>query len=209
MKRTCKQCGKDFELSQSEINFYKEKNLELPKRCKDCRDANKRTNKTITPSQPHISSHNEVKTYQQNKAGTSTLTKLLTLAGIILFAVFGAWSYFSGNADNSTLSGNANRYENSTYTNTDSSELHFRNDTLLNEHYQKHGIEMGFSSASAYEAAARSVVENRDALHKTEAEDGDDVYYVESTNEFVIVSTDGYIRTYFKPNDGIAYYNRQ
>ena len=54
---------------------------------------------------------------------------------------------------------------------------------------------MGFSSASAYEAAARSVVENRDALHKTEAEDGDDVYYVESTKEFVIVSTDGYIRT--------------
>lgn len=68
---------------------------------------------------------------------------------------------------------------------------------------------MGFSSASAYEAASISVVENRDALHKTEAEDGDDVYYVESTNEFVIVSTDGYIRTYFKPNDGIAYYNRQ
>ena len=126
-----------------------------------------------------------------------------------MFAVFGAWSYFSSNADNSTLSGNADRYENSTYTNTNSSELHFRNDTLLNEHYQKHGIEMGFSSASAYEAAARSVVENRDALHKTEAEDGDDVYYVESTNEFVIVSTDGYIRTYFKPNDGIDYYNRQ
>ena len=28
-------------------------------------------------------------------------------------------------------------------------------------------------------------------------------------DEFVIVSTDGYIRTYFKPEDGIAYYNRQ
>lgn len=36
-----------------------------------------------------------------------------------------------------------------------------------------------------------------------------DVYYVESTNEFVIVSTDGYIRTYFKPDAGISYYNRQ
>ena len=48
-------------------------------------------------------------------------------------------------------------------------------------------------------------VKNSAALHKTEAEDGDGVYYLESTNELVIVSTDGYI----KPNDGIAYYNRQ
>lgn len=37
----------------------------------------------------------------------------------------------------------------------------------------------------------------------------DDVYYLESTNEFVIVATDGYIRTYFKPDDGKAYYDRQ
>lgn len=209
MKKTCKQCGNDFELFQSEINFYKDKNLNLPKRCKDCRDANKRTSKTIMPSQPHISSYNDDKIYYSNKAGTSTLTRLLVLAGILLLAVAGVWSHFSVNTDNSTLSGNANHYTNNTYNNADSNELHFRNDTLLNEHYQKHGVEMGFSSASAYEAAARSVVENRDALHKIEAEDGDDVYYLKNTNEFVIVSTDGYIRTYFKPNDGIAYYNRQ
>ena len=40
-------------------------------------------------------------------------------------------------------------------------------------------------------------VKNSAALHKTEAEDGDGVYYLESTNELVIVSTDGYIRTFF------------
>lgn len=85
----------------------------------------------------------------------------------------------------------------------------FRNETLLNEHYEKHGVDMGFSSAQSYEAAACKVVENENALHKTETEDGDDVYYLESTNEFVIVSTDGYIRTYFCPEDGIEYYNRQ
>ena len=37
----CKQCGKEFELSNSEIDFYKSKNLELPKRCKECRELNK------------------------------------------------------------------------------------------------------------------------------------------------------------------------
>lgn len=85
----------------------------------------------------------------------------------------------------------------------------FRNKKLLNDHYNKHGIDMGFASASEYEAAAAAVVSNPNALHKTEKEDGDDVYYVEATNEFVVVSTDGYIRTYFCPDSGIKYYNKQ
>ena len=87
--------------------------------------------------------------------------------------------------------------------------LTFRNADLLNQHYTKHGMDMGFSSAEEYQAAAAAVVTNPSALHKTEAEDGDDVYYIESTNEFVVVSTDGYIRTYFYPDAGIDYYNRQ
>ena len=89
------------------------------------------------------------------------------------------------------------------------SDLKFRNKKLLNQHYEKHGIEMGFESAAEYEAAAAAVVKHPDVLHKTEAEDGDDVYYVESTNEFVVVSKDGYIRTYFLPSSGKAYFDRQ
>ena len=87
--------------------------------------------------------------------------------------------------------------------------LTFANDKLLKQHYEKHGKEMGFDSPEEYEAAANDVVYNSMTMHKTEAEDGDDVYYLESTNEFVIVSTYGYIRTYFQPADGLAYYNRQ
>lgn len=94
-------------------------------------------------------------------------------------------------------------------TSKQTAALKFRNENLLNSHYEKHGKEMGFKSAKEYEKAAAAVVNNSKALHKKEAEDGDDVYYVESTNEFVIVSTDGYIRTYFKPDAGISYYNRQ
>ena len=52
-------------------------------------------------------------------------------------------------------------------------------------------------------------ISSPDALHKLEKEDGDDVYYIESTNEFVIVSTDGYIRTYFNPDSGKDYFDRQ
>jgi pyocin large subunit-like protein len=83
----------------------------------------------------------------------------------------------------------------------------FRNDDLLNSHYEKHGIEMGFASAEEYLASANEVINNPNALHKLEAEDNDDVYYLEDTQEFVIVSTDGYIRTYYYAS--LDYYNRQ
>ena len=85
----------------------------------------------------------------------------------------------------------------------------FRYDDMLQQHYEKHGIEMGFASPEEYLAAANAVIANPDALTKTEKEDGDTVYYVEDTNEFVVLSTDGYIRTYFCPDDGINYFNRQ
>ncbi len=85
----------------------------------------------------------------------------------------------------------------------------FRSKKLLDQHYDKHGKEMGFKSAADYEKAASDVVNNPKALSKIEKEDGDYVYYVEETNEFVVVSTDGYIRTYFLPSAGKSYYDRQ
>lgn len=85
----------------------------------------------------------------------------------------------------------------------------FRYEDALQQHYEKHGVEMGFASPGEYLAAANAVIANPDALTKTEKEDGDTVYYVKDTNEFVVLSTDGYIRTYFCPDDGIGYFNRQ
>lgn len=91
----------------------------------------------------------------------------------------------------------------------DYQEYYFRNEDLLESHYEKHGKEMGFSSSKEYEMSASDVVNDPDSLHKTEKEDGDDVYYKEDTNEFVVVSTDGYIRTYFNPDSGKKYFDRQ
>ena len=78
----------------------------------------------------------------------------------------------------------------------------------MNEHFEKHKDEFEFATAEEYLQGVNSVINHEDALHKLEAEDGDDVYYLEATNELVVVATDGYIRTYFKPSDGINYYNR-
>lgn len=85
----------------------------------------------------------------------------------------------------------------------------FRNKNLLEQHYNKHGIEMGFKTMEDYEKAASDVINNPKALFKTEAEDGDYVYYVEETNEFVVLSLDGFIRTYFLPSQGKKYFDRQ
>ncbi|MBO4591087.1 MAG: hypothetical protein J5684_00810, partial [Eubacterium sp.] len=57
--------------------------------------------------------------------------------------------------------------------------------------------------------AASDVVTNPNSLHKIEKEDGDDCYYLEETNDFVVVSTDGYIRTYFRPDRGKDYFDKQ
>ena len=38
LKQKCVSCGKTFTLTDSEITFYKSKNLQLPKRCEACRE---------------------------------------------------------------------------------------------------------------------------------------------------------------------------
>lgn len=199
MKRTCKQCGKEFVITQSEINFYKSKNLSIPKRCKECRQNNKKRNENTGKEQTSM-------TYQPPRKTKSTpVTTAVTIA-LVVFAII--YAIFFKDDSSSTPSNTASSTSEQTTVNS-LQDLEFRSDELLNEHYEKHGVEMGFSSAEEYEEAASDVVENEDALQKTEAEDGDMVYYLEDTNEFVIVSPDGYIRTYFLPEDGIDYYNRQ
>lgn len=85
----------------------------------------------------------------------------------------------------------------------------FRNKKLRDSHFDKHGIEMGFETVEDYIEAANRVISNPDALHKLEAEDNDYIYFIEETNEFVVLSQDGYIRTYYIANGGIDYFNRQ
>lgn len=86
------------------------------------------------------------------------------------------------------------------------STLTFRNNERLMQHYDKHGSEMGCSSAEEYENKAAKVAQSRSALRKRQG-DGDTCYYIESTREFVVVSNDGYIRTYFKASK--AYFDKQ
>lgn len=131
------------------------------------------------------------------------------IAAVILFAGGGTGLSQLGTSSSEETGKAAANLESSQNVDTAGTQYVFRSEKLLQEHYEKHGIEMGFASASEYQKAASSVAADPSALHKLEAEDGDDVYYLEESNDFVIVSTDGYIRTYFRPDRGRAYFDRQ
>ena len=128
------------------------------------------------------------------------LPAILAVIAVLVIIVI-ALPSLMGSGDEPINGGTEPEAEYITYT--------FRNDKLLEEHFEKHGIDMGFSSKEEYQQAASDVANNPDSLHKLEKDDGDDVYYLEETNEFVVVSTDGFIRTYFCPSSGKKYYDKQ
>lgn len=154
------------------------------------------------------------------KGGKNKFFTILVLFACIISALSGRQLLDTGTENKSSYESNntINNNTDSNISNSDSVDSRnksdtkfykFRNDKYLTEHFEKHGGDFDYSTKEEYLAGANEVIFSDDALHKLEKEDGDYVYYLEETNEFVIVSTDGYIRTYFKPRNGIDYYNGQ
>lgn len=81
---------------------------------------------------------------------------------------------------------------------------------MFDSHYNKHASEFGDISKEEYLKGADDLINNtsNDILTKTRT-NGDSIFYNPATNEFAVKSVDDYIRTYFKPSDGIDYFNRQ
>ncbi|MFI3253407.1 MAG: zinc-ribbon domain containing protein [Eubacteriales bacterium] len=195
MTRICKDCGAEFTLSQGEIDFYKEKNFNLPQRCKSCRKKRKGTN--TQEQKPSIKEPRVISVKEQ-----SIYSKIASIVVAVLLLIF--WilpkitNLFQLNES----------YYDTTYSSSQSADLEFRSEEYLSEHFSKHGGLLGHYSKESYLLAANNVIKSSSALKRTQS-DGDTAYYQESSNEFVVVSTDGYIRTYFKPTDGKEYFYRQ
>ncbi len=147
--------------------------------------------------------------YKKPQKGWSPAANRIVGIVFIIFVVvcFIVRGFVGGKSDNEQNSNGAS--ENVQERTSEEEYYTFRNESTLESHYEKHGSEFGYNNTNEYQDGANAVINNPQALHKNEAEDGDDVYYLEHTNEFVIVSTDGYIRTYFKPDAGKDYYDRQ
>lgn len=211
MKRTCVQCGKEFIISKSEIEFYKSKNLKFPKRCKDCRATNKGAGKSREGASETVIKKEAAPVRVETQADTAKKPagKLGYAYGVVGALVLIILSYFCGY----DLFG-SHPVENINTGNVQETvmeySLRFASEESRDQHFEKHGREMGFATPEEYEAAASAVVKNPNSLFKREQEDNDEVYYLEETNDFVIVSDKtGYIRTYYRPQGGIDYFNRQ
>lgn len=206
IKRNCKQCGKEFVLSDSEAKFFKDKNLELPKRCSECRKENKNNKDYNINSIKKENINNNYKNDSSENNNYKSVNKKKTFkniiaAGLVLVVLF------LGKLFNIDINWQA--IGTSFGTEESNVSLQFRNETMWEDHFEKHGSEFGYKNKEEYLKGANEVINSSTSKHKTEAEDGDEIYYDEDKNEIVFVSIDGYIRTYFKPSDGINYYNRQ
>ena len=134
---------------------------------------------------------------------------ILTILALIVLAIVSSFLPKSSDSEDKTSKAQVETSSQEEVTSKAEVAYTFRNDKLLSQHFEKHSSEFSYETKEEYEAGASAVVNNPNSLSKTEAEDGDLIYYLEASNEFVVVSTDGYIRTYFKPSGGIDYYNRK
>ena len=93
-----------------------------------------------------------------------------------------------------------------------SSSVGFRSRERLEEHYNKHGTEFGGITIEEYlhrAQALRDATVGDDVLEVVRPTDGVVSRFDRATGAFLAFDADGTIRTFFKPNDGEAYFRRQ
>lgn len=207
MVRTCVNCKKKFEIAKSEIDFYKSKGLELPKRCKECRDKNRQIK--------------ERKKAEERKRLIITLLLFFVetaalVTAIVLFnksiwggfyaacavcaAIFAVYMVV-------TKSKKAALSDVELYSVMNHFRYRFKDADDFREHFLKHGAETGCRTPKEYIKRANRVIKSPHTQKKREKEDGDIVYFDRASGEIVFCTAKGSIRTYYISDS--AYFNRQ
>lgn len=81
-----------------------------------------------------------------------------------------------------------------------------------NKHYNEHAKDMGLETKEAYIAHAlkfANTVDKVNCVSFVHAKTESTYKYNKVTNEFAIITKDGYIVTYYKPSGGYKYYKSQ
>lgn len=91
------------------------------------------------------------------------------------------------------------------------SEIGFASRQKFSDHYDKHGSEFGSISKEQYLRQAQELRDRQLDANVLEAVRSDGVItrFDKTTGAFLAFNADRIIRTYFKPNDGEAYFRRQ
>jgi pyocin large subunit-like protein len=87
----------------------------------------------------------------------------------------------------------------------------FRTQHLLEEHYAKHGRAFGAITQEQYLRAAQQLRDSRPGKNVLQSRrpDGSGAKFDRRRGWFVEYDSDGTLRTFFIPNDGIRYFERQ
>jgi predicted phage tail protein len=102
-------------------------------------------------------------------------------------------------------SGNKNKDNNGSGEDGEEASVKFADQSKLNEHFAKHSSDFGSKNALDYQTKASKFLtqsKSTEVLEKVRA-NGDIVRFNPTTNEFGIISKNGNIRTYYKPNPSI------
>jgi hypothetical protein len=75
-------------------------------------------------------------------------------------------------------------------------------------HFEKHAAEFGYRTPVEYLRGARDLV-GRSGVQTFTRTNGDRLFYDAARNEFAVLKPDGVLRTYFRPQDGSAYWRSQ
>jgi hypothetical protein len=92
------------------------------------------------------------------------------------------------------------------------SAVGFRTPERLREHFEKHGREFQAATAADYLAKAQALRDapvGGDVLEVVRTTDGVVSRFDRGSGGFIAFDRDGTIRTFFRPNDGEAYFRRQ
>jgi pyocin large subunit-like protein len=87
----------------------------------------------------------------------------------------------------------------------------FRSERGLDEHFEKHGSEFGNISRAEYLRLAQALRDAPEggAILEARRADGVITRFDKRSGAFLAFNADGTLRTFFKPNDGQAYFRRQ
>ena len=86
------------------------------------------------------------------------------------------------------------------------------NKKSLDKHFNDHGKEMEFDSKESYKQHAikfANTIDKKNCISFVDSNTGATYKYNKVTNEFAIITKDGYVATYFKPKEGYIYYKKQ
>jgi len=91
----------------------------------------------------------------------------------------------------------------------DDSPLHWGNIHTLQDHFDRHGAAFDARDAEDYARQAHGFYVSRDQYQVKTDTNGTVRIYDAVTNTFGAYNADGTTRTYFKPSNGQAYFDRQ